>query len=210
MTPTESDRSVYRGVIRQVMEPISFNVKVYDDRSGPHHVKVLSRPSVSSIRVTYRYPEYTGLDERESEVGDVTALAGTEIAVNAVTNKRVKSAKLRLRKGDDFEEIVMGVADKPVVDQGGERRLSELTGSFVIEKDGDYAISVVDTDDLANPSPVRYRIDALADTPPRVKVVKPGKDVTVTKFANWPIATRRRPIPRPSTSRSRASAAARR
>lgn len=187
MAPTERSPKVFRGSIRQVMEPISFRVKVYDDTVGPYDVRVLSRPSVSSIRITYKYPEYTGLGERTSDVGDVTALAGTQIDVYATANKPVDKGSLRIRKGDDFQEVGMEVAPRTVKDAHGERTISELTGSFVVEKDGDYAIRVVDEHGLDNPAPVRYRVDALADTSPRVKITKPGKDVTVAKFANWPV-----------------------
>ena len=102
-------------------------------------VTAVPRPSLTIESVTYRYPEYTGLPDREVQdgSGDLAALRGSvaEIVVRC-TNDPVTGTM----EFDDGEVTELAVA--------GERRLA---GELLVEGERTYRLHVEDTLGLTNP-----------------------------------------------------------
>lgn len=176
----EATDVVYRGRIERVMEDLEYRVFAHDARSvGWEVLKVLRRPAVRSLELTYTYPAYTGKPGRQTSVGDIRAIEGTQVGIVATLAKPVVSARLLMRVGA-LE------APRPVAMQLNEEK-TVAVAALQIESDGYYRIELADADGLGNRDPIEYVIDAVRDKAPFVKLTFPGRDKTVTQFAVWPI-----------------------
>ena len=51
-----------------------------------------------------------------------------------------------------------------------------MAGSFIVQQSGRYHIAITDTEGQSNSEPIEYSVNALADQPPRISIVKPGRD----------------------------------
>ncbi|MDA1000846.1 MAG: DUF4175 family protein [bacterium] len=128
-------------------------------------VKVVTPPQLAEIRLVYFPPEYTGLPPRSGESrGHIQTHLGTTVLVRARPSKPVRDMvlaiadgwRLPLKKGkEDFWE-----------------------GVLIVGSPGSYEVQLKDRFGFSNLVPERFRIDIIADTPPEVKVLHPGQDVS--------------------------------
>ncbi|MEK7706305.1 MAG: DUF4175 family protein [Myxococcota bacterium] len=127
-------------------------------------------PLAADMRVTYRYPAYTGLGTRVVEGGDgsLQALAGTQVTLEASSDERVRGASLELV--DTAESPVGSVA----VAVAGERRLQ---ATFVLTRDGGYRIALVHRDGERVIERRAHPIRLVADEAPQVSLTDPATDV---------------------------------
>ncbi len=171
---------VYRGRIERVMEDLEYRAFAHDARSvGWEDLRVLRRPAIRSLELTYAYPAYTGKPGRRTSVGDIRAIEGTQVEIVATLAKPVVSASLLMRAGA-LE------APEPSAMQLNEEKTG-VAAALQVESDGYYRIELADADGLGNRDPIEYVIDAVRDKAPSVKLTFPGRDKTVTRFAVWPI-----------------------
>jgi hypothetical protein len=68
---------------------------------SPHYkVRVVDLPSVKDIRVTYRYPQWTGMKPLTNEhSGDLRAIEGTDAAIEVEMDRPLKEGQLALDGG---------------------------------------------------------------------------------------------------------------
>jgi len=160
-------------------------VRAGDATSRTYSVTVRTRPSVQTLKLTYVYPEYTGLPSRseESQTGNVRALTGTRVRLEAAADRPLRKAVF------DIEYLVPG--ERPG-EADAERVDMELTTPRVaaieleVRRSGQYRIRVWDEADVPN-QPVARQLVALPDDPPFVDVVEPGRDVTVEPDGKVPL-----------------------
>jgi hypothetical protein len=158
--PVRRDRM--RHAFGAVTRSFDFVVECNDARTTVHRLEVLPRPMVTRIGLHYRYPEYTGLAERrEAEGGDIIALSNTRVDVRAETSLPLSRAWLDL--GDSTR------LDGRVQDRSASWSLS-------VVDDRQYRIRLVGPDGVSNRDPVRYRIVAIPDRPPEVRLLRSGAD----------------------------------
>jgi hypothetical protein len=170
---------VYRGSIERVMEGLEYKVFAHDARSvGWQPLKVLRRPAVRSLELTYTYPAYTGKPVRKTSVGDIRAIQGTEVQIVATLSKPVVSASLQQRHGEDILTPMPMRLDK---------QKTVATATIRVERDGYYRIELLDANELTSREPVEYAIDVVEDKAPTVRLTFPGRDKVVTRFAMWPL-----------------------
>lgn len=174
---------LYRGAgesrpIERVMEDLRYRAIAYDARSGWEDLRVLRRPAIRSLELSYTYPEYSRQPPHVSNVGDIRALVGTTVKISAALTKPVSSARLSLRYG---AEIL------PPVEMNLRAERTAAAATLRLAADGYYKITLRDADDLEDPNPIEYRIDAVDDRAPVVKITFPARDRSVTPIARWPI-----------------------
>lgn len=161
------DNDSYSGTMFDVTAPLEYFVEAAGVRSPVFNLEVADMPYVQRLELTYEFPAYTGLEPRKIEDGgDIAVLRGTRIHVRAFPTMTAAGG-----------QIV--VDDQPVAMQA--QPDGSLAGAFVAAKDGFYRVDLEASNGgpAVNASP-KYSIDVLADQPPSVSFVKPGRDTTAS------------------------------
>jgi hypothetical protein len=163
-------------------EGVEYYVEAGPIRSRHFKIRVVDLPSVKQIRVTYRYPSWTGMHSSVDEHGgDLRAVEGTTADLEVLTDRPLRNGVLVL---DDGRQVQLSAeATAP----------NHYTGSLTMAKDGSYHLAAVDQG-----QPVRlsedFFIEADKANPPEVAVVRPARDyraspieeVTIAANANDP------------------------
>ena len=141
---------------------VEYYVEAGAVRSPHYNIQVVDLPAVKSIRVTYRFPAWTGLQNVvEEQGGDLRAVEGTDAVLEIRTDKPLEGGML-------------------VVDAGRQIALESRGGNLYqgilrIEKDGLYHVAALDRG-----RPVRltqdYFIESRKETPPEIRITRPGRD----------------------------------
>jgi hypothetical protein len=145
-------------------------------RSPQFRIDVSDLPYVKKIDLEYHFPAYTGLSpQAQEDSGDVVVLRGTEVRVRVTPTIPVASGRLRV-DGALPQAMTVG-AD------------GALTASFKATAEGFYRIELPRRDGTLQAASPEYTIDVLADQPPNITLVKPGRDAKVTSieevFTEW-------------------------
>jgi hypothetical protein len=136
-------------------------------RSPVFRIEVADLPYVKRIDVEYQFPSYTGLSPQTHEdTGDVVALRGTVVRVRVTPTMSVAAGRLRI---EGAEAQAMTVAAD-----------GTLSAAFKVLAEGFYRIELPRQDGSMQASSPDYTIDVLADQPPSVTLLKPGRDAKVT------------------------------
>ncbi len=127
-------------------------------------VRVLEPPRVETLDVRVQPPAYTGLPESQLErnVGDVSALPGSRIMISARLNALPGQAELLFDSGRRI---------------GLKQRGVFLSGQFYLTQNDRYHFTLRDTAGIENQNPISYRVSALEDQNPFVRIPEPGQDV---------------------------------
>ena len=133
-----------------------------DGRTRTYKLDPVPVAIVEKMSLDYDFPEYTSVPRREGvEEGNIEALQGTWITVHVTTNQAARSGFL------DFKP------DPPVplaITPGDPRK---LTGRFLVENNGQYAVRFNSVDGQANPEPVIYDIKVVKDLSPTARFIRP-------------------------------------
>ncbi|GJM44840.1 MAG: hypothetical protein DHS20C21_16820 [Gemmatimonadota bacterium] len=148
----------------QVRESFEYRFAHAEEASETFSVHAVPRPSLSVESVRYRYPEYTGLPDRvvTDGSGDLAALRGSVAEVLVRSTNAPESGAIHFgEEGPQALEIV------------DERH---LRAEIRIEAENTYKLSVTDELGLTNPNPLEYRVRALSDEAPFIRLLEPGED----------------------------------
>jgi hypothetical protein len=157
----------FRVVLFSLDGATDYFVEANDVRSPVFHIDVAELPYVKRIDLEYRFPAYTGLSaETHEDVGDVVAVRGTEVRVKVTPTIAVASGRLH----------VDGAPPQPLSVAGD----GTLAGSFEVAQEGFYRIELPRPDGSVQAASPDYTIDVIADQPPSVTLLKPGRDAKVT------------------------------
>ncbi|MHC4248058.1 MAG: DUF4175 family protein [Planctomycetota bacterium] len=169
---------LYAGELRDVLENADYTVRAYDARWGRWEIlRVLRRPAIKALELAYDYPDYCGAPDEVRHAGGIQALVGTKVRITARLSKAATSAKLALHLRQEIGEPVE-------IDLSADGLVA--TADLEVRENGSYKIMLRDSQGLDS-NPVTYMIDALRDRKPKVRIVFPARDKTVTKFAAWPV-----------------------
>ncbi len=127
-----------------------------------YEARVVERPLVRSLRVALTFPAYTRIPSQRlaPNAGDVTALPGTEVAVEVgVGGPDVTEAFLRF---DD------GRLDTLALDG------TTASGRFTLRRAGSYQILLRNAEGLENRDPITYTLTLLTDAYPSVVLLSPA------------------------------------
>lgn len=145
-----------------VPESIEYYVEAGAVRSQRFNLSVVDLPAVKKIRVTYKYPNWTGLASTvEEDGGDLRAVEGSEALLEIFTDKPVEGGL-----------IVLDNQPAGKFEAAGENVYRAVVP---IKQDGLYYLAATEKG-----HPVRltgdYFIEARAEMPPAVKFARPARD----------------------------------
>jgi hypothetical protein len=148
-------------VIRDVHQNMTYAVRGNDYTTRTYRVKVPMNASLARVRVTYRYPSYTGLEPRNAETrGDLEGLQGTRAQVTFVFDQPVDSAVLVL------ESSAKKAGEPQPLTQVSEK---EFEGEIVLDNVVAYRLDTVQGE-RANPRSGAYPIRILKHPEPKLEL----------------------------------------
>src|SRR5688572_29394125 len=143
-----------------VREPMRYYVQAAALRSPEFAVDVVDLPRITSLKLTYDYPNWTSLEPLVEEPGDdIRAVEGTQVTVELATDQPLEASELVV----DDQRIAMQTVD------------GVNTATLEVAKDGEYHVSTLFNGDSVNITD-DYLIEVIPDNKPVVKVLKPGRD----------------------------------
>jgi hypothetical protein len=159
-----SDTAKFAYDFREVKKSFDYWVSAGEVKSPVYTITAVDKPRVIDIKLTYTYPSYTGLqplvvDEND---GNISAIKGTRVKIEASVNKTVVVASLQFGSGQ---------SEKLDVSK------QKLSGGLTVTDNGTYHITVKDELGNENPDPIEYRIESIADLSPEVDLFSPGVPV---------------------------------
>lgn len=162
---------------RGLAQDLSYRIVANDDAAGPFAVEVDQPPAANIKSIALQYPPYTGLEPIERDTPPVEGIEGTNIALTAVANRPLRSAKLVFADDELFlargEEVPLRISDDGLT----------LTASWklAIRSDGSsptfFRIECRDKAGKANPKPAVYPVKIYADAAPEVTLHDPKSDL---------------------------------
>ena len=170
--------SVFRFALGPVRESLNYWVQSGPVEAGPYRLLVRERPFIRSLKVKVIPPAYSKLPVTvgEENVGDVTALKGSKVELFAETNLELQAGWLEMENG----AVDTNRQDLEVL---GNR----LHGTLSVMQDFGYRIRMRDLDGITDRDPIWYRMSAIEDREPTVKIVQPSEDVEITESMKLPL-----------------------
>ena len=161
----EPHGSAFEFLIANVSDTVEYYVEAGAINSKHYNLRTIDLPNIKKVRVTYHFPSWTGLhDATEDPGGDLRAVEGTQAEVAIETDRPLTSGIIMV---NDDSQIALKSS-------GG----NWLTARVPVDKDGMYHIAALERGDNVRLSE-DYFIEAQKDTPPVVKLVRPGRDAKV-------------------------------
>lgn len=153
--------SAYQFLFTGVPEDIEYYVEAGAMRSPHYNIHVLDEPRVKQIKVTYRFPSWTGLPNAvEDPGGDLRAVSGT-------------AADLEITMDRPLKDGLLVIDDKQVQLSGGQGNIYK--GAVQMDKDGLYHVATKDQGQEVRLSG-DYFIEARAPEAPEVRINRPARD----------------------------------
>ncbi|MGH1362324.1 MAG: DUF4175 family protein [Calditrichia bacterium] len=142
--------------------------------SDTAEIEVKERPHIRELQAKLSFPAYT---RQEDELlapndGEVTALVGTQVAIEVTANKSLGKAWLEF---SDSARLPLTI------------RSNQATAEFTVREDVQYQIRIEDQEAISNYQPVSYAVFALRDEAPYVEISEPGKDLDLGDEIDVPI-----------------------
>lgn len=164
----------YQYVLAALPENVEYYVSAGPLTSPHYTVRVVELPSIKQIRVTYHYPQWTGIKPAtQDQSGDLRALEGTKAQIELETTKPLTHGELAV---DGGKVISLAPAHDNV-----------YTGTITMERDGAYHIAAIDQG-----QPVRLSEDYFIATdkadPPQISMSRPGGDYRASPIEEVSIA----------------------
>jgi hypothetical protein len=160
----KSSDDLYGGHIAAVEKDQWFYVSGRDARTKALAVRVLRKPTLSELRLLYRFPAYTGKPGLlvRSRDGVIEAPAGTQVELTAVVSEPLQSAVLQFSG--------RSVAMEASADA------KRFRAEIVVQRDERYRLQMQSRRGLAGSGPQTCAIRALPDRAPLVRLIAPPDD----------------------------------
>jgi hypothetical protein len=151
----------YQHTLVGLRQSTHYRVEAGPVTSAWYTARVQARPLTRRLQVTLDPPAYTGLPERtlDPNVGDVTALPGTRVQVEAQLG------------GPPVDSAAVAFADG--TRQGLTVEDGVARGQFTLREAGHYRLRLRSTDGIQNADPIRYRLQLRADARPSIAFLAP-------------------------------------
>ena len=157
----------YHFLFLGIQDPIQYYVDADGVRSPQYQISVIDIPRVERMEVRYEYPAYTRMDVSVDENGgDVIALKGTNITLTAHSDVDSPGGRMVLDDGSEIQLVKVG-----------ER---QFQAAWTMEKDALYHIRLEDHLRREARASEEFLIQALDDSPPTIRLARPGRDLDPT------------------------------
>ena len=154
-----------------VRGPLAYYVQADGIRSTEHNIGVVDLPRIQKVRLTYAYPEWTGLESlTDEESRDIRAVAGTDVKVEVFADAPLEAPAL----------IVDGRSQE--LEQEGRANV----GTIAVNQPGSYQIGARVADEFVALSD-EYPIEIVPDEKPSIQIRKPGRDWRATSIEEVPV-----------------------
>jgi len=175
MERERGEKPRFRCLLPDVTRSLAYRVEAGDASSRTYRITVHHRPVVAAIKLRITPPAYTALAPTERKGGNIQALAGSQVDLEAECSKPIQNATLVLTPTgtDQKRQVPMKVA--------GQR----VSTSFQVLEQATYRIELTDTSGFAN-KPVERDIEILPDEPPELVLEAPPTTVVVSPEGSVP------------------------
>ena len=165
-----------------IQQSLKYRIEAGDGISPEYHVTVRPNPTISVQSAILRPPAYTKLPQRVIEgQGDLQALEGTRIRIEAIANLPIKVAYIELLNqrqgdaaGDDYQIVKTVEMNSEEASTNGEF-VAHLNNKRDAQLFTHYRIRFVSTEGDRNESPNVYPVRITPDLAPEVVIVNPLK-----------------------------------
>jgi hypothetical protein len=164
---TADSSGAFRHQLANVRRSFRYRIHAAPVASPWYEATVAEYPLVRGLQVTLDFPGYSGVPSQrlEPNVGDVTGLPGTEVALDvALGGPETASARVRFDDGSTLPLHVDG---------------DRASGSFVLDREGSYQIVLENEGGLVNRDPIPYGMTLVVDAEPSVSILQPEADVAL-------------------------------
>lgn len=160
--------------LENIRESFSYRVHLGNENSRWFNVNVVEPPLVRSLRVTVKFPNYTGRPplELDENVGDILALPGSTVAVRMTPNKPVAQANILFSTGEVTPLTAAG---------------DDFRAEFTVRRQGTYQFGLKDEKGLTNADAIQYRLELEIDQSPAVQITFPGRDMDLDESMRMPL-----------------------
>jgi hypothetical protein len=155
-------------------EPLSYYVTSGNTRSAEHRIAIVDLPRIEKMRLTFTYPEWTGLEpETVESAQDIHVVAGTKVGLEVQTTTPLESPQLMVN-GESW----------PLKAEG-----TKTTGMMVVKGGGTYRVGAMVADELVALTD-EHQISLIVDEKPTIEVEKPGRDWYANAVEEVPVHVR--------------------
>lgn len=173
----------YEYTFKNVLEEFSIRARGGDGDTSWVDVRLVDRPSVESLALTMKPPEYTRLKEAALARGQgpYEFYPGSTLAVSGAASKKLKSATLRiLRRGRPAEtvDVAIDAADRT-------KFAAALSSAQVVA--ANYELEVVDEVDRRSRRPEAFALKSASDRVPSVGAKLDGISGMIVPQARVPL-----------------------
>jgi hypothetical protein len=163
----------YKFSIQQLHSTLYYYASAEDIKSNEYKIKVIDHPVMRSLDIKVISPGYSNIPVLEQkDNGNVSALVGSNVQINLLSNKELKSAYIEF---EDSTKTDLSVQNNFV------------KGSFKVRKDNSYVIVLNDLGNNQNLQPVRYFVKVLYDSNPSIELVYPKDNMNLPNDNRVPI-----------------------
>jgi hypothetical protein len=158
----------FRHLVPNVRQSLRYRVVASPVRTEWFDVDVTNRPFLRQLQLRVTPPAYTGRPARElaPNVGDVTALPGSRVAVAAALGGApVADASLTFDNGPAQSLTVTN---------------DSATGTFRLRREDTYVVRLQSDEKIPNRDPIRYEVDLQSDARPSVSFLQPEGPAELT------------------------------
>jgi hypothetical protein len=169
--------SLYAHIIPQIRRTTEYYAHSKDEETSKHTIKVVDRPAIRNLQVRLTFPEYTGIPPRnlDDNVGNITALRGTDASLEINANKELVSARIQFQKNDTLDLEIAGTS---------------ASGRFALRTDDSYTLHLEDMEGIRNAEPIEYHIRIIEDEYPLISFIRPGENVIIDESLRLPLLIR--------------------
>ena len=173
-----------------LLQNATYRIVAGDAESSAYRLTVISAPTIFVDRLEYQFPGYTRkAAESLTQQGDIKALEGTKVTINAVANQPIKSAWI------EFDPTGEGAGEIIPLSAAGDRAQGTFTLLLKADRQtpwhGSYQVRFYNERNQRSQRPILHRIDVLRDLPPEVQILKPDRiRVEVPENGELPIEVR--------------------
>ncbi|KPL00249.1 MAG: hypothetical protein AMJ90_08630 [candidate division Zixibacteria bacterium SM23_73_2] len=144
--------------------------------SSEYRITVVDKPRVTGLKLLFDFPSYTGLEDvlLDGNDGNITAIYGTRVKLEARANKDLDSAFLVFEDSKKSLEV----------------KKNKAIGDMLVEKDRTYHIELTDSSGYQNEEPIEYQIISIPDQYPEIQVIEPAQNQDLNESMELYLVTR--------------------
>jgi hypothetical protein len=170
--------------LQSVTSDFEYTVRYDDETSERFRISVYELPRVEQIDATVEFPSYANLpNETIEDTWQVAAVEGSTVLLTCRLNKVIADGALFSEDGDEFPLVAVdpGAAAQQPDASGGEQTARFLYSARIpVRKSMKLLFAMQDDQRRENRDEEQFRIDALPNKPPEIKLTFPARDLRVS------------------------------